>query len=117
MTPANEITDGSLVLFIDNGATPAPDTLIADNVIHQPAYNDTDQGPLSSNIIALPTSKGYIDPDGGVPNFVAGTETPADTVKDSKPLAGSNAIGTAVMASVRDVYCDVRAEPRNQGCW
>lgn len=89
------------------------------NILHMPKFDRPSVafGPLAEIALWVPRAKGRRDPD----TYVLDTSyaTPADAVKDSRPLIGSPALGAALNGDVsyQDIQLGVRPDPPSQGAW
>ena len=101
-----------------------PPITLNNNIIHQP-FTLTPQvtfAPLSSTAVFTPRSTGWVNGrgTGGEPLGTAHPEyAPLTSVKDTRPLPGSSALGAALSGNVSymDILMQERPEPPSKGAW
>ncbi|WP_299655453.1 hypothetical protein [uncultured Jannaschia sp.] len=107
-TYINLSTDGQGKPFVDKRNSRL-DVYEADNFTHAPRFSPavTSQGPLDKTPRWTPRHKGYKNKGG---TFQSQYATPADTVWNGAPLAGSPALGAAQIEDI--AYLDLLAQVR-----
>ena len=101
-----------------------PPIFVHNNVMHSPyaAVPQTAFAPVSDTVLFAPRSTGWVNArgEGGEPVPTAHPEyAPLTSVKDTKPLPGSAALGAALTGNVSymDILGTTRTAPADKGAW